>query len=81
MNIIALFEQSVLTDSLDREVDGQKAGAIFRYPESAIVSLPELPPEPEPLNDWYRSDEVTSTLESFVQGHLQKAWEDRRSAN
>mmetsp|Transcript_30737 Transcript_30737/g.73774 ORF Transcript_30737/g.73774 Transcript_30737/m.73774 type:complete len:289 (-) Transcript_30737:99-965(-) len=72
--------QKAIQEYVGREVDGQLAtSAIFRSPESAIVSLPELPPEPEPLGDWFRSEAVTAALESFVQGHLKETWEDRKS--
>ena len=63
-----------------RKTDDTKS-AVFRYPESAIVSLPELPPEPEPLDEWYQSSEVETSLQSFVQTHLKQAWEDRSTAN
>ncbi|CAJ1920833.1 unnamed protein product [Cylindrotheca closterium] len=74
--------QKAIQEYASREVDGRTAtSTIFRYPESSIVSLPELPPEPEPLDDWYHSEETTKALESFVQVHLNQAWEDCKSAN
>jgi hypothetical protein len=53
---------------------------LFENPMASIVSLPTLPPEPEPLMDWYESAEVTETLESFVKDHLTKTWERKRSS-
>jgi hypothetical protein len=48
--------------------------AMFRDPSSSIIALPELPPEPEPLFEWYESPEVSETLEGFVKNHLTKTW-------
>lgn len=41
------------------------SSAVFSDPEAAIVSLPQLPPEPEPLDEWYQSAVVTERLEAF----------------
>ena len=71
-----------LTQSDDRDIDWQMAASgVFRYPESSIVSLPELPPEPEPLDEWYASEEVEKRLEAFVKGHLRQTWQDRRTTS
>jgi hypothetical protein len=50
------------------------ASALFANPESSIVSLPQLPPEPEPLHDWFESAHVRQVLEG-VNSHLESAWE------
>jgi dethiobiotin synthetase len=47
---------------------------LFHDPDRAIVSLPVLPPEPEPLTDWYSSSEVKSSLSVFVHDHLFQYW-------
>eukprot|EP00934_Nitzschia_sp_Nitz4_P006377 Nitzschia sp. Nitz4//scaffold79_size90958//417//1344//NITZ4_005005-RA/size90958-augustus-gene-0.165-mRNA-1//1//CDS//3329558189//6367//frame0 len=52
---------------------GSKA-TMFQNPDASIISLPELPPEPEPLMEWYASPEVSETLGSFVNDHLLTAW-------
>ncbi len=52
---------------------------LFEDPDSSIISLPKLPPEPEPLMDWYESDEVSETLETFVKDHLTKTWQKNHS--
>jgi bifunctional dethiobiotin synthetase / adenosylmethionine---8-amino-7-oxononanoate aminotransferase len=43
---------------------------LFHDPERSIVSLPKLPPESEPLTDWYSSTEVEACLSAFVHSHL-----------
>lgn len=43
---------------------------VFADPEKSIVSLPKLPPEPEPLDEWYDSNDVKDPISSFVHGHL-----------
>ena len=43
---------------------------LFDDPEKSILSLPSLPPEPEPLNDWFASSEVQDRMFSFVHEHL-----------
>ena len=45
---------------------------LFQDPIASIVSLPPIPPEPEPLHEWYDSAEVTETLggfNTFLQDH------------
>ena len=44
--------------------------SLFDDPEKSIVSLPMLPPEPEPLDEWYASSDVQGPMTSFVQDHL-----------
>ncbi|KAL3902707.1 MAG: hypothetical protein SGILL_010729, partial [Bacillariaceae sp.] len=39
---------------------------LFMDPEVSVVSLPRLPPEPEPLTEWYESQEVEELLGTFV---------------
>ena len=46
-------------------------------PEKSILSLPALPPEPEPLTEWYESRRVQESLHSFVHGHLMQDWKNR----
>jgi dethiobiotin synthetase/adenosylmethionine--8-amino-7-oxononanoate aminotransferase len=46
---------------------------LFENLESSIVALPALPPEPEPLTQWYDSDEVSDTFEGFY-SHLLESW-------
>jgi dethiobiotin synthetase/adenosylmethionine--8-amino-7-oxononanoate aminotransferase len=50
---------------------------LFADPHASIISLPALPPEPEPLTDWYESQEVQQILGSFVEDHLNRSWQDR----
>ena len=44
--------------------------SLFSDPEKSILSLPMLPPEPEPLDEWYASSDVQGPMTSFVQDHL-----------
>jgi hypothetical protein len=46
-------------------IKSSSSSAVFSDPEVSIVSLPQLPPEPEPLDDWYQSAVVTERLEAF----------------
>ena len=46
------------------------SSGLFANPEKSIISLPKLPPEPDPLDEWYASNEVKDTISSFVHGHL-----------
>lgn len=39
-------------------------------PARSIVALPALPPEPEPLAEWYASGGVREPMEEFVHDHL-----------
>jgi dethiobiotin synthetase/adenosylmethionine--8-amino-7-oxononanoate aminotransferase len=48
---------------------------LFLDPETSIRSLPRLPPEPEPLTDWYASEEVKRITSSFVHDHLLPSWQ------
>jgi dethiobiotin synthetase/adenosylmethionine--8-amino-7-oxononanoate aminotransferase len=50
--------------------DRDSSPILFDDPEKSIVSLPKLPPEPEPLTEWYESTDVSTTLSSFVHDHL-----------
>ena len=42
-------------------------------PNESILSLPPLPPEPEPLDGWYQSNEVEEKLEAF-ETRLEMLW-------
>jgi hypothetical protein len=48
---------------------------VLSNPEDAIISLPQLPPQPEPLGEWYASEQVNATLRGF-QGYLTSSWND-----
>lgn len=58
---------SAIREYAAREVKLTSASGspLFENPERSIVSLPQLPPEPEPLHDWYASDQVVETLGEF----------------
>mmetsp|Transcript_9844 Transcript_9844/g.20619 ORF Transcript_9844/g.20619 Transcript_9844/m.20619 type:complete len:330 (+) Transcript_9844:165-1154(+) len=45
-------------------------GPLFADPDRSIVSLPALPPDPEPLAEWFASNEVRNPVSSFVHDHL-----------
>ena len=47
---------------------------LFMNPDVSVVSLPKLPPEPEPLTKWYESQEVKTLLDAFVHDHLFQKW-------
>ena len=47
---------------------------LFTDPEASVVSLPQLPPEPEPLNEWYSMGEVKESLSAFVHDHIFRRW-------
>lgn len=49
---------------------------LFPDTNASIVSLPEIPPYPEPLHDWYESPQVTETLEGF-DTFLAQSWTER----
>lgn len=46
---------------------------LWADPDKSIVSLPALPPEPEPLDKWYASQKVRERLHTFVHDHLFRA--------
>jgi dethiobiotin synthetase/adenosylmethionine--8-amino-7-oxononanoate aminotransferase len=50
--------------------------ALFADQEKSIVSLPELPPESEPLHDWYNLSQVSETF-SALNEHLEDSWTNR----
>jgi dethiobiotin synthetase/adenosylmethionine--8-amino-7-oxononanoate aminotransferase len=52
---------------------------VFENPSASILSLPTLPPEPEPLMDWYTSPEV-ERLTSFVHDHLFHTWRQQNNS-
>ena len=46
-------------------------------PKQSILSLPPLPPEPEPLTPWYQSKEVEEGLDAF-EDRLEYLWNKER---
>ena len=50
--------------------------ALFDWIEQSIVSLPPLPPQSEPLHEWYASTRVSGTFAALNQ-HLDDAWTTR----
>ena len=46
-------------------------------PKESILSLPPLPPEPEPLTSWYQSKEVEKGLDAF-EDRLEYLWNKER---
>ena len=46
-------------------------------PKESILSLPPLPPEPEPLTSWYQSKEVEEGLDAF-EDRLEYLWNKER---
>lgn len=46
-------------------------------PTESILSLPPLPPEPEPLTSWYQSKEVEEGLDAF-EDRLEYLWNKER---
>jgi hypothetical protein len=59
-------------------IQSSSSSAVFSDPEVAIVSLPQLPPEPEPLDEWYQSAVVTERMEAFNE-HLTDSWQSGAS--
>jgi dethiobiotin synthetase/adenosylmethionine--8-amino-7-oxononanoate aminotransferase len=59
-----------MSNLLRSQIENQNLDPLWIDPDSSIVSVPALPPEPEPLTDWYDSSDVTSVLDNFVHGHL-----------
>ena len=49
---------------------------LFPDPNVSIVSLPVIPPYPEPLYHWYESPQVTETLEK-LDDFLAQSWIER----
>jgi dethiobiotin synthetase/adenosylmethionine--8-amino-7-oxononanoate aminotransferase len=74
VNQRALQEYAGSSSSRDQLPSKALQSPIFSDPERSIVSLPKLPPEPEPLTDWYESPEVKTLLETFVHDHLFSKW-------
>ena len=60
-------------------IKSSSSSAVFSDPEAAIVSLPQLPPEPEPLDEWYQSAVVMERLEAFNE-HLMDSWQSGTSS-
>ena len=46
---------------------------LFSNVSASIISLPQIPPFPEPLQDWYESPQVSETLEGFDM-FLNESW-------
>lgn len=61
---------SYAASSLSEEGSKTLQSGLFANPEKSIVSLPKLPPEPEPLDEWYDSNDVKDPILSFVHDHL-----------
>ena len=55
---------------LDRSQHQNYGGKLFENPEQSILSLPQLPPESDPLNEWFDSNDVKEPISSFVHDHL-----------
>jgi hypothetical protein len=71
------LQEYVTSRVVERADTSEGSSPLFQDPDRSIVSLPKLPPEPEPLTDWYDSKEVTTTLSSFVHDHLFLHWKSR----
>lgn len=69
MNQEALKEYIYSYTSIDRQLE-QNCGGLFDNPDNSIISLPKLPPEPEPLNEWFASNDVKDPISTFVHNHL-----------
>lgn len=69
MNEEALKEYIYSYTSIDRQIE-QNCGSLFDNPDNSIISLPKLPPEPEPLNEWFASNYVKEPISKFVHNHL-----------
>jgi dethiobiotin synthetase/adenosylmethionine--8-amino-7-oxononanoate aminotransferase len=69
---------SALRDYASRKSKLHSEGGriLFPNPSDSIVSLPEIPPYPEPLHEWYDSPQVSETLEAF-DIHLSQFWTER----
>lgn len=70
-NVQALREYAA---SYPKEMSSSSS-LLFANPEQSIISLPTLPPEPEPLNEWYASSDVQGPMTSFVQDHLFQSYD------
>jgi dethiobiotin synthetase len=73
------------TTSDQRQLQQQQnypgGGLLFDNPDKSIISLPKLPPEPEPLNEWFASNDVKEPISSFVHNHLFLYDIDKRESN
>jgi len=69
MNEEALKEYIYSYTSIDRQLE-KNYGGLFDNPDNSIISLPKLPPEPEPLNEWFASNDVKLPISNFVHNHL-----------
>lgn len=47
--------------------------SLFSDSYASIISLPQIPPYPEPLHDWYESPQVSETFEGF-DNFLSESW-------
>lgn len=80
---IVLLETGYDNVNAIREYVGRKSKllssngeVLFEDAKASVVALPQLPPEPEPLHEWYASAEVMNRLRDF-DAFLSKHWEDR----
>jgi hypothetical protein len=69
-----IFVYFVVPSYSPLRIKSSSPSAVFSGPEVTIVSLPQLPPEPEPLDEWYQSAVVTERLEAFNE-YLTVSWQ------
>jgi dethiobiotin synthetase len=55
--------------------NSSSSSSLFANPEKSIISLPQLPPEPEPLNEWFASSDVQNPMSLFVHEHLFESYD------
>eukprot|EP00537_Pseudo-nitzschia_pungens_P012948 CAMPEP_0172393782 /NCGR_PEP_ID=MMETSP1061-20121228/12246_1 /TAXON_ID=37318 /ORGANISM="Pseudo-nitzschia pungens, Strain cf. pungens" /LENGTH=332 /DNA_ID=CAMNT_0013124981 /DNA_START=110 /DNA_END=1108 /DNA_ORIENTATION=- len=68
---VASYRSSSSLSSLDSDENRSVTNSgLFTDPEKSIISLPKLPPEPEPLDEWYASSDVKDPISLFVRSHL-----------
>ena len=75
--ILYLFH--LLHPHRETKLVSKNGNVLFEDPESSIVSLPPVPPMPEPLHSWYESAQVKETLQGF-QETLRKKWSSTTTA-
>ena len=73
-NLDALREYAASYRSISPS-NGSSSSSLFANPEKSILSLPPLPPEPEPLNEWFASSDVQDPMSLFVHGHLFESYD------
>ena len=65
-----IFSYNTTTSDQRQLQQNSGCGLLFDNPDNSIISLPKLPPEPEPLNEWFASNDVKEPISSFVHNHL-----------